>query len=399
MNITPTILSAVTALSTLINTGVTTNTDTIQSPVEPPEMIRKKFELSSFYKQWIDVKGFPVVASEKANPQAIQEAAWLIQHMIGHRPDILNALANNNVRFSVMAYNEMTTDIPEHSDLHPDFYWDRRARGLGATASRPSTSCGEENLLNYNGDPYLTENILIHEFSHAIHQMGLSSVDPEFDSRLKSLYEAAIEKGLWKGTYASTNKEEYWAEGTQSWFDTNRENDSQHNHVSKRHILKDYDPGLAALLTEIFGDTEWRYTQAITRTHLPHLKEHNPDESPKFEWPADLAAEYDKLFDPNMDGREKWIDLKRHEPDDLSQLKSKDGDGTSILFVNTTNSEISYYWVDADGNENYRGRVAANAFSVQWSHAGHIWLVKDSTDNNIGVFQGGKKTGRALIGK
>ena len=48
---------------------------------------------------------------------------------------------------------------------------------------------------------------------------------------------------------------------------------------------------------------------------------------------------------------------------------------------------------------NYRGRVAANAFSVQWSHAGHIWLVKDSTDNNIGVFQGGKKTGRAFIDK
>ena len=59
MNISPTILSAVTALSTLINTGVTTNTDTIPSPVEPPEMIRKKFELSPFYQQWIDVEGFP----------------------------------------------------------------------------------------------------------------------------------------------------------------------------------------------------------------------------------------------------------------------------------------------------------------------------------------------------
>ena len=88
-----------------------------------------------------------------------------------------------------------------------------------------------------------------------------------------------------------------------------------------------------------------RYTQAITRRHLPHLKGFHPDESPKFEWPSELAAEYDKLFDPNVDGGEKWIDLKRHEPDVLSQLKSKDGDGTSILFVNTTDSEISYYWV------------------------------------------------------
>ena len=52
------------------------------------------------------------------------------------------------------------------------------------------------------------------------HQMGLNTVDPSFDDRLKGLYDAAVEKGLWENTYAITNKAEYWAEGTQSWFDT-----------------------------------------------------------------------------------------------------------------------------------------------------------------------------------
>ncbi len=400
MNLPFTLFITATAFTSLATTtNLSSPADTIQNPTAPPPTIQEKFELPRFYQQWIDVDGFPVVASEKVKPHAMQEAAWLIRQVIGHRPDILQALAENNVRFSVMAYDEMTTQIPEHSDLKPDFYWDRRARGLGATSARPSVSCGEENLLNYPGDPYGTENLLIHEFAHAIHQMGLSTVDPDFDKRLKALYEVAMEKGLWKGTYASTNKEEYWAEGTQSWFNTNRENDAQHNHVSKRGILKDYDPELATLLTEIYGDEDWRYTNAITRTHLPHLDGFNPDNSPKFEWPAKLDACYEQLFDPNCDGGAKWVNLKHHEPSQLSTLKSNDGEHTAVLFVNKTETDITYYWIDADGNEFYRGRAAANAFSIQHTHAGHIWLVKDPDGQDLVVFQAEEMTGRAFIGK
>lgn len=387
------ILTACTSLAATVHAAV-------EMPSEPPPSIRESFGLAPFYQQWIDVEGFPVVASEKVNPRAITEAAWLIRNMIGHRPDILQALAENNVRFSIMAYNEMTTEIPEHSDLRPDFYWDRRARGLGATAARPSTSCGEENLLNYPGDPYTTENILIHEFSHAIHQMGLSTVDPDFDNRLRELYASAMEKGLWKGTYASTNKEEYWAEGAQSWFNANRENDSQHNHVSTRELLKDYDPEFATLLTDIFGDTDWRYTLTTTRSDLPHLQGYTPKDAPTFKWPPGLAACYKQLQSPDGDGGDKWVDLKRHEPTQLSALtSSNDGGNTAILFVNNSAAEITYYWVDAEGKESYRGRAAAEAYSIQHTHAGHIWLVKDQNDENLAVFQAVEKTGRAFIGK
>lgn len=386
-------------ITATVFTSSATSADTIQKPTEPPPTIRENFELPSFYRQWIDVGGFPVVASEKVNSHAVQEAAWLIQQVIGHRPDLLKALAENSVRFSVMSFNEMTTQIPEHSDLKPDFYWDRRARGLGATSARPSVSCGEENLLNYPGDPYGTENILIHEFAHAIHQMGLSTVDPDFDKRLKQLYEAAMEKGLWKGTYASTNKEEYWAEGTQSWFNTNRENDAQHNHVSKRGILKEYDPGLAELLTDIYGDTDWRYSDAVKRLNLPHLQGYNPDNAPKFAWPAELTSSYEQLFDKNCEGNDKWVNLNRYEPNQLSNLNSHDGEHTAVLFVNKTEADITYYWIDGDGNESYRGRAAADAFSIQHTHVGHIWLVKDSDGQDLVLFQAKEKTGRAFIGK
>ena len=390
-------LSSVLLCVNAISPAFSTGDDTVEMPTKPPPAIKEKFELPDFYQQWIDVRGFPIVSSETVNPYAIREAAWLIEKMIGHRPDLLQALSENKVRFSIMAYNEMTTKIPEHSDLIPDFYWDRRARGLGATSSRPSVSCGEENLLNYKGDPYGTENILIHEFAHAIHQMGLSTVDPDFDKRLMALYKAAMDKELWKSTYASTNKEEYWAEGTQSWFNTNRENDAQHNHVSKRGILKEYDPDLAELLTEIYEDADWRYTNAIERLNLPHLEGYNPDNAPKFQWPPELAATYEKLFNPKRKSDEKWVDLKRYEPNQLSTLESHDGERTAILFVNKMNTDITYYWIDAEGQESYRGRAAANAFSIHHTHAGHIWLVKNANGDKIGIFQGEEKTGRALI--
>ena len=387
--------------SSIQMTVVAQRINKIPKPVPPPTTVRETFKLDPFYVQWLDVEGLPVVASAKVSPYALKEAAWLIQQMVGHRQDILQALAKNNVRFAVMAYNELTTQIPEHSDLQPDYYWDRRARGLGSTPTRPAVSCGEENLLNYEGDPYSTENILVHEFAHAIHQMGLNTVDPSFDDRLKVLYDAAVEKGLWENTYAITNKAEYWAEGTQSWFDTNRANDAQHNHVDTRDKLKDYDPALASLLTEVYGDKDWRYTQAVTRLRLSHLQGFNPETSPKFEWPAELIELHEfhqQLKNPDSNGGDKWIDLKEHDPSLLPNLRSGASDTeTAIIFVNLTETEITYYWVDSEGEAKYYGKIATGDFVNQHTYAGHIWLVKDAKEDNLAIFRAKEKMGRALL--
>ena len=104
----------------------------ISEPSLPPLTIRENFELTSFYQQWIDVEGYPVVASENVNPYAVKEAAWLIRQLMSHRPDVLQAMVQNKARFSVIAYNETLTQIPEYSYLRPGFFWDGRARGLGA---------------------------------------------------------------------------------------------------------------------------------------------------------------------------------------------------------------------------------------------------------------------------
>lgn len=93
--------------------------------------------------------------------------------------------------------------------------------------------------------------------------------------------DSAMKAGLWKGKYASMNHHEFFAEGVQSWFDNNPENDHDHNHVNTRAELLEYDPGLAALCREVFGDTELKYTKPTTRL-TDHLKGYDPAKAPNF---------------------------------------------------------------------------------------------------------------------
>ncbi len=259
-----------------------------------PQATRAAFALDPFYEKHVDADGFPVVSSHKVSAFALLEAAYLIDRMLTDRPDIRAALIRNRVRLAVMAYDERTTDIPEHSDLEPARFWDKRARGLGATFARPAVSCAEENMLGYPGDPYAAENILIHEFAHTMHEMGMNSIDDSFDADLQRAFDEATSEGLWQGTYAATNHKEYWAEGVQSWFDTNRPPDHQHNHVDTREELQEYDPKLAALIQSVYGDRPWRYRRPADRPHARHLRGFDPTTAPTFEWSPDLLAWYEQ---------------------------------------------------------------------------------------------------------
>ena len=266
--------------------------------LEVSESVRSRFKLSPFYEQCVMVGPFPVIASDQVHPEALHEAGFLINRMVGHRPELLKAMADSGTRFVVMAPTEMTTDVPEHSDLKPPGYWDKRARGLGATPHRPAVSCGEENLLCLEGDPYSTENILIHEFAHAIHEMGLNRIDSGFDDRLLAAYDTGLSEGLWKDTYAATNHREYWAEIVQSYFDTNRSDDRLHNHVDTREELKQYDPRGFALCLEVFGRDAWRYTRPFDRAKgsagTRHLEGWDRDAAPRFEWPPEVVKAWEE---------------------------------------------------------------------------------------------------------
>ncbi len=260
---------------------------TAQEVVSPvPETVKAQFKLDAFYVKYFDAGGLPVVSSAKVGDAALREAAWVLDHVLAGRDDLRAALAGQRVRVAVMAHDEYTTDLPEHAKLEPKDYWDRRARGLGPSPEAPVVSCGEENLLGFPGDHYATENILIHEFAHAIHQMGLRQTDPGFEGRLNQAFGRGKGLGRWKDAYAGTNPAEYWAEGVQSWFNNNRENDASHNHVNTRTELEDYDPELAALCREVFGERQWKYLRPEDReaADRKHLAGWDRATAPEFRW-------------------------------------------------------------------------------------------------------------------
>ena len=83
-----------------------------------------------------------------------------------------------------------------------------------------------------------------------------------------------------KQCYAAKNRAEYWAEGFQCWYDTNRTMDHDHNHIKTREQLKAYDPPLAQLCHEVLGESEWRFVSPRQRAGKDHLKEFDPQASP-----------------------------------------------------------------------------------------------------------------------
>lgn len=84
-----------------------------------------------------------------------------------------------------------------------------------------------------------------------------------------------------KPCYALVNPAEYWAEGVQNWYDTNRTMDHDHNHIQTRAQLKAYDPELAKLCAEVLGDSEWRFVSPRLRAGQGHLAGYDPSTAPK----------------------------------------------------------------------------------------------------------------------
>lgn len=84
-----------------------------------------------------------------------------------------------------------------------------------------------------------------------------------------------------KQCYAGKNRAEYWAEGVQDWFDTNRTMDHDHSQLHTRQQLKAYDPELSKILAEVLGDAEWRFVSPRLRAGQDHLKGYDPAKAPK----------------------------------------------------------------------------------------------------------------------
>jgi hypothetical protein len=154
-------------------------------------------ELDPFYAQRRDAAGIPVVGSAKVPPLAIERAAALIRQMLDHRPDLAR--------------------------------WLRSSR-------------------------YFGETILVHKFSHDV-LAAIRATDPRLSGEVDAAYAATLKAGRWKDEYASTSVDEYWVEGTQFWFDSNKLAAFNGRRILDHGDLAAYDPALYAALGKAYGHT------------------------------------------------------------------------------------------------------------------------------------------------
>lgn len=230
-----------------------------------------KLMLDPFYEKSCNAMGIPVVASGKVSDLALLIARDIVIHMLAERPDIRRQLITDGQKIGIIGKDQQMSDIPEYKTLKkPELgdrrltpgeianyekirqqtdaeYWNRRARGLGGVY----TTCGEENLLGIPGTRYFGEQILIHEFAHAIHR-AIRTADPQLAVDIEKRYSDAMALGLFKGHYGSTNAGEYWCEGTQFWFWSNYEYKDGERRIYSPADLRAYDPALYDLLGRVY---------------------------------------------------------------------------------------------------------------------------------------------------
>ena len=249
--------------------------------------LRRSYRINPFYKKTLTSAGVVIVGSDKVSDWAFLEAAYTLDHQLHGSPQwVRDALTTNKVRLAIIAEVEYTMDLPENqrgrnNTVSQGAYQDRRSRGLGGM---PDCSCAEENLLNLphdpyggNGSPNAGENITIHEFSHTVAsaiQRAQGRNGPFWTALRKAFADAnstnapagrlAVFNQNRRGkVYASTDEQEYWAEGAQAWFDNANPGNSGGLHA--RDDVKQKDPELAALLAEIYGDGPWRYHKTTAK--------------------------------------------------------------------------------------------------------------------------------------
>lgn len=223
--------------------------------------------LDSFYKKYLDADGIPIVGSAHVPDRAFYQVRIRMRQMLSRVPAVRTRMVQNKTRVAIMAHpQDKTLDIPEYKVFaSKPFTADGRhmntVRGFGGNKNIPVQLCSEENVLCLGVDTAKGEDIFIHEFAHTMHDLGFTpTYGNAFDNELNAAFANARSKKLWKDTYADVDAHEYFAEGVQSWFNTNLEGpingNGIHKYANTRTELKSLDPKLHALLSKYFPDDE-----------------------------------------------------------------------------------------------------------------------------------------------
>ena len=215
-------------------------------PLNPPE--------KGFFAKKLLFQSIPIKAPTEVTDEAVFEARSRIARELKNLPQVVSNLVIAGVEVHIIGQHQVTSDLPEFRDLKgkplPEYKGktiDERTRGMGGRL----TSCGEENLLKLPNDHYFGRDILVHEFAHAIRQYGIPL---EVVQRFNEQYHHSLDKGLWKGAYAASNGDEFFAELTMWYFGTHGDlHMTGPKPADGPDGLKQYDPEAYQLFDDFYS--------------------------------------------------------------------------------------------------------------------------------------------------
>jgi hypothetical protein len=308
-----------------------------------------------FYSKRTVSHGVPILAHATVSDAALEEAVKKLDRLLGHAPEIVANLNAIGVELHVIGKDQAVTDLPEYRHMKGKPFdgkltMDQRGRGYGGR----ECSCGEENLLALPSDRYRDHrDICSHEFAHGIFGFGLSA---EIRGLVEACYHKAMAAGRWKGMYASTNADEYFAELTM-WYVGSRGDYGKLDPRPKPgpEWLQSYDPDAYQLLDAI-------YTGRMK--------------------PEKIAVN----------------DLKPRPASDEGKLKSANGPMAPIIFINHTDKPVHVFWLDFTGARKDHGIVTANSTRTHSTYATHVWLLEKESGGAIGIYVAERGVNRITIG-
>ena len=217
-----------------------------------------------YYTQHVKTRdGIIIKAGKGVQASSLHLAVEIIDIMLEKLPEVAAELRRRNAGVSVYGLLENAYDIPEHRMGY--LLATRHVEGFGGEMANPHSSISESNLIRLRSGRYATmyphEMILVHEFGHAVHLVGIDGLeDQTLSQEIKFCYQHAKDEGLWPDTYAISNHEEYFATLGTVWFNVMQEGvdgkwDGIRGPVNTREELRMYDPMAYALMQKLYPDT------------------------------------------------------------------------------------------------------------------------------------------------
>ena len=200
----------------------------------------------ALYTKRASSHGITIVADALVSDRALEIAASTLDRMFATN-DLAGPIADQGAYVIVADKTQGVLDLPEfaclESQVRDGFF--THVCGVADRADYPVATVNELDLLGDKSGPCRGLNILYHETGHLVQGWAMGPAD-YFD--VKFDYHDALAAGKYKGAYAATNSNEYFAEATQAYFLTVNGTGNQ-----DRAWLKQYDPNLYALVDRVYS--------------------------------------------------------------------------------------------------------------------------------------------------